>query len=238
MIERIFDNRRDFGSLSVLPFSLFALAFSFLLLHYLEIFVAMHRVASGSRDSSVKLWNIRSGHCVHHLTGHLAAVRCVQYNGRIVVSGSYDFSILIWNAETGARMHQLQGHGNRIYSLLVWPPSSSQSLGHPNLHPFHPLYPFSSSASSACGPSGCSGSGPAPRELIISGSLDTHVKVWDLNTGDLVHTLSGHSSLTSSMEVANNGQTLITANADQVQLLFSLYCTVPVLSVISADLFN
>ena len=152
--------------------------------------------------------------CVHLLTGHMAAVRCVQYNGRIVVSGSYDFSIRIWNAETGAPMHQMQGHANRIYSLLVWP--SSQSLLSATSTPFAagPSYSFNA------GIGGC-GDAPNPpaRELIISGSLDTHVKVWDLNTGDLVHTLSGHSSLTSSMEVANNGQTLITANADQVPLV-------------------
>jgi WD40 repeat protein len=45
---------------------------------------------TGSRDSSVKVWNIETGQLLHDLRGHAAAVRCLEVAGNQVVSGSYD----------------------------------------------------------------------------------------------------------------------------------------------------
>ena len=41
-------------------------------------------VVSGSRDSTLRMWDIKTGQCVHVLVGHVAAVRCVQYDGHRV----------------------------------------------------------------------------------------------------------------------------------------------------------
>lgn len=77
------------------------------------------RVVSGSRDATLRVWNIESGECLHVLVGHLAAVRCVQYDGRLVVSGAYDYMVKVWNPEREECLHTLQGHTNRVYSLQV-----------------------------------------------------------------------------------------------------------------------
>ena len=169
-------------------------------------------MASGSRDASVKLWDTQTGACVRTFLGHVAAVRCVQYNGRLVVSVAYDFIIRVWSAHTGEQVHQLVSHTNRIYSLLLWPCSE-----HPE--------------PSACTTCTTNRAGRVneqsehrnDREMIISGSLDTQVKVWDLNSGELYLTLCGHTSLTSSMEVVQNGSKLITANADQTIRIWDLF---------------
>lgn len=47
---------------------------------------------------------------------------------------------------------------------------------------------------------------------VVSGSLDTSIRVWDVETGQCRHTLMGHQSLTSGMELKNN--ILISGNAD------------------------
>ena len=65
------------------------------------------------------MWDIDSGECLHVLMGHVAAVRCVQYDGRIVVSGAYDYMVKVWNPETEECLHTLSGHTNRVYSLQV-----------------------------------------------------------------------------------------------------------------------
>lgn len=77
------------------------------------------RVVSGSRDATLRVWDIESGQCLHVLMGHVAAVRCVQYDGRRVVSGAYDFMVKVWDPETETCLHTLQGHTNRVYSLQV-----------------------------------------------------------------------------------------------------------------------
>ena len=75
------------------------------------------RVVSGSRDATLRVWDIESGECLHLLQGHVAAVRCVQYDGRRVVSGAYDYTVRVWDPETETCLHTLQGHTNRVYSL-------------------------------------------------------------------------------------------------------------------------
>lgn len=52
-------------------------------------------MVSGSRDATLRVWDINSGTCLHILVGHLAAVRCVQYDGKLVVSGAYDYQVKV-----------------------------------------------------------------------------------------------------------------------------------------------
>ena len=47
---------------------------------------------------------------------------------------------------------------------------------------------------------------------VVSGSLDTSIRVWDAETGNCKHTLMGHQSLTSGMELRKN--ILVSGNAD------------------------
>lgn len=77
------------------------------------------RVVSGSRDATLRVWSWADGRCLKVLVGHLAAVRCVQYDGKVVVSGAYDYFVKVWNPETGECLHTLAGHTNRVYSLQV-----------------------------------------------------------------------------------------------------------------------
>ncbi|KAI1707335.1 WD domain, g-beta repeat domain-containing protein [Ditylenchus destructor] len=75
-------------------------------------------LVSGSRDCTVRVWNIRDGCCLRTLYGHVAAVRCVQFDGCRIVSGGYDHRIIIWDVTNGDQIHVLEGHTNRVYSLL------------------------------------------------------------------------------------------------------------------------
>lgn len=136
------------------------------------------RVVSGSRDTTLRVWDVSTGRCEHVLTGHLAAVRCVQYDGRRVVSGGYDYMVKVWDPETEVCLHTLQGHTNRVYSLQVnthtagvfklsstWGGLASlSSLFWFWLHLSHPSLQFDG-------------------VFVVSGSLDTSIKVWDPETG-------------------------------------------------------
>lgn len=45
---------------------------------------------SGSRDATLRVWNIETGTAMHQLVGHAHSVRCIEVSGNKVVSGSYD----------------------------------------------------------------------------------------------------------------------------------------------------
>lgn len=50
---------------------------------------------SGSRDTTIRVWDIENGECIRILYGHVAAVRCVQFDGVRIVSGAYDYSVKV-----------------------------------------------------------------------------------------------------------------------------------------------
>ena len=49
------------------------------------------KVASGSRDKTVKLWDVTSGECLQTLEGHSSSVNSVSFSpdGTKVASGSW-----------------------------------------------------------------------------------------------------------------------------------------------------
>ena len=46
--------------------------------------------------------------------GHVAAVRCVQYDGKRVISGAYDYMVKVWNPETEECLYTLQVEQNYV----------------------------------------------------------------------------------------------------------------------------
>ena len=56
------------------------------------------KVASGSNDETVKLWDVTSGECLQTLEGHFDDVNSVSFSpdGTKVASGSYDKTIKTW----------------------------------------------------------------------------------------------------------------------------------------------
>jgi len=64
--------------------------------------------ASGSKDSSVRLWDLQSGRCQHKLTGHSDTVTAVCFTDSHIVSVAIDDRLCIWHAGSGSRLHCIQ----------------------------------------------------------------------------------------------------------------------------------
>ena len=61
------------------------------------------RIATGSYDDTIKVWDAENGRELMTLAGHSGWVSSVGFSpdGRHIISGSNDKTVKIWNAETG-----------------------------------------------------------------------------------------------------------------------------------------
>ena len=55
------------------------------------------KVVSGSRDRTIRVWDLETGMCQHVMRSHSASVLSLQYDERILVSGSSDSMVFVWD---------------------------------------------------------------------------------------------------------------------------------------------
>nr|KAG5713481.1 hypothetical protein BaRGS_025029 [Batillaria attramentaria] len=149
-------------------------------------------IALGSRDRKVRFIDCESGK--EHgpvITGHAGSVRCVHLceEKAIVFSGSYDTSIRCWSVETGQCLKIFRGHTDTVMTILVHGEmlasgAKDKSCKVWNIQTgkcqrtFRHRHPVLAVALSA--------------EVCITGCEGGRVKVWELNSGQLIKNLSGH----------------------------------------------
>ncbi|XP_070539448.1 F-box-like/WD repeat-containing protein TBL1XR1-B [Ptychodera flava] len=70
-------------------------------------------LASASFDSTVRLWDVERGICIHTLTRHQEPVYSVAFSpdGKYLASGSFDKCVHIWSTQTGSLVHSYRGTG-------------------------------------------------------------------------------------------------------------------------------
>lgn len=67
-------------------------------------------VATGSRDKSVKLWEVSTGREARTFLGHELTVTCVAFtsDNNLLISGSNDKSIRVWDVNTGKNLSTIE----------------------------------------------------------------------------------------------------------------------------------
>ena len=63
--------------------------------------VSLSLLFSASFDSTVRLWDVEQGQCIHTLTKHHEPVYSVAFSpdGKYLASGSFDKCVHIWNVQ-------------------------------------------------------------------------------------------------------------------------------------------
>ncbi|VUC21108.1 unnamed protein product [Clonostachys rosea] len=74
-------------------------------------------LATGSYDTTIKIWNIETGTELRTLRGHTGAVRTLQFDESKLISGSFDKTIKVWNWQTGECLSTLQCHTEGVLSV-------------------------------------------------------------------------------------------------------------------------
>jgi small GTP-binding protein len=82
-------------------------------------------LASASKDTTVRLWDAESGHCLHTLEEHTNWATCVAFaplSGRMLASGGHDRTVRLWQASDGQFLRCFDGHDDRVLSI-AWSPN-------------------------------------------------------------------------------------------------------------------
>jgi WD40 repeat protein len=88
-------------------------------------------LASGSKDRSIKLWDVASGTNTATLEGHTGAVRCLAFSpgGKVLASGSEDRTVRLWEVANGEGIATLEGHADEVRCLAFGPDCRTLASG-------------------------------------------------------------------------------------------------------------
>ena len=156
-------------------------------------------VATGGGDDVAILWNAETGSLIARLEGHTDSVVSIAFNstGEYVATGGYDSCVKIWQArgpKTGSLVATLEGPGQEI-EWIKWHPKGDVILaGSADGSTWMWLAPDQMFMQLFTGHEdrvNC-GSFTANGKLVVTGSNDATLRVWDPKTGKTIHKFTGH----------------------------------------------
>ena len=182
------------------------------------------RLASGSQDHTVKVWDASTGQELLTLNGHTDTVWGVAFSpdGQRLASASDDQTVKVWDASTGQEFLTFTGHTDRVWGVAYSPDGrrlASASLdGTVKVWDASTGVEFLTLKGHTDIVSGVAYSPDGRR--IASASLDRTVKVWDASTGQELLTLNGHADGVWGVTYSPDGRRLASASQDQTVKLW------------------
>ncbi len=199
-------------------------------------------LATASDDKTIKLWNVNTFQEICTLFGHSHAVKSVAFSsdGKLLASGSWDKTVKLWDVKTSQEICTLSGHQLQVSAVAFSPiPPDGSILASASFDRTIRLwevdqafecvgelknlrnYNFSSILSGhiwavltvAFSPDG---------KILASGSDDNTIKLWEVNTGQLICTLVGHSWSVVAVTFSTDGEILISGSRDKTVKLWSV----------------
>lgn len=82
--------------------------------------IECRRLASASKDCSIKIWDVIVQRVLLTLNGHTQSVTCVKWGGNdLIYSASHDRTIKVWKSDTGILCRTLEGHAHWVNTLAL-----------------------------------------------------------------------------------------------------------------------
>ncbi|HUT36726.1 MAG TPA: SUMF1/EgtB/PvdO family nonheme iron enzyme [Planctomycetota bacterium] len=179
------------------------------------------RLASGSSDKSIWMWDIRTSKPVWKRE----AVLCYYAlaftpDGRLLVCGGPDGKVHLLNADTGKTERELAGHEARIHGLAISLDGTGLATASEDRTvrlwdlktgaPRHTLAGHTDNVDTVA----FSRDGV----LVASGGKDSTARLWDARTGRLLHTITDHKAAVRSVAFSSAEDLLVTAGEDGLRL--------------------
>ena len=174
---------------------------------------------SGSKDWTLRLWDLANNQVVRTFEGHNGIVHTIALtpDGRSVLSGSEDRTLRLWDLDSGRVKRVFRGHTLAVQGIAiaqdgkfaasvsedgtvrVWDLTSGQSN-----RVFKGLYHQLNAVAIT----------PDGRQFVFGGG-DWTIKLLDLDNVGKIKTLEGHSGIVGTLAIAPDGRTLLSGADDQ-----------------------
>ncbi|MEG5029092.1 WD40 repeat domain-containing protein [Microcoleus sp. AT8-B1] len=186
-------------------------------------------IASGSADTTIKIWNLETGKLIctfgSLLTwgAHKAGIVSLAFSpiAQTLASSSSDGTIKLWNLRSRECFQTIKGYANCLafspdgqtlatggwdrniqLRQLSNPDTSITLAGH-----------FNSINAIAFSPDGLT---------VVSASADGNIKFWNASTGEHIHTLSGHQNSVTCLTFSSDGETIISGSIDKTVKIWGI----------------
>jgi len=178
------------------------------------------KIASGSEDKTIKIWDADSGKNIATLKRHMRPVLSVAFNpdGKKIASGSDDKTIKIWDTDSGKNIATFEWHKGFVYSVAFSPDGKkfasgsddetikiwdvdSDSVRNNATFKGHERTVYSIAFS-------------PDSKKIVSCSKDKNIRIWDADSGKNIATLEGHKDYVYSVASSPDGRKIASGSGD------------------------
>ncbi|KAF4552401.1 WD domain-containing protein 36 [Elsinoe fawcettii] len=186
------------------------------------------RIASASKDGTVRIWDVVGQRCDMALSGHKGNVACVRWGGAgYIYTASHDKTIKVWKASDGTLVNTLTSHAHWVNHLAL---STDFALRTAYLdHTGKAGVPdtieekLSKAQGRFASAAGINGTGKgAPVERLVSASDDCTIFLWhpSLSTKPIAR-LHGHQKQVNHVTFSPDGLLIASAGFDNLVKLWS-----------------
>lgn len=144
-------------------------------------------IASGSDDGTIRLWDLQTGKLIRPIISERKSsylginAFTISPDNKILVSGNVNGKIMLWNLQTGKLIRTLAGHGTSVLSVAISP--NGQTIA--------------------------STSTDDSYQTIPAGDTN-NIKLWNVKTGKLLRSFSGHFADVRAIAISPNGELFAT----------------------------